>query len=175
MPGGRDQAVRHRVAPSASRTARAARAADSPLRRVHRPTEPASRFIRVHRPQHAGIPLLRRTGMATAPSRRHRDSPRWIQRDRARPWRAFLPGWPGAALLGRWERSGVPDRLGEAPIGLGFPGLADLGFGAPDAAPGRLDGLPAERPAAGFSERAALRATARSASGDSLRSPPSRL
>jgi hypothetical protein len=57
----------------------------------------------------------------------------------------------------------------------GLPGFGVLKFGEAGLAPGRLDDRVIPLPATGFSERAAFRATARSASGDNFRSPPSRL
>lgn len=57
----------------------------------------------------------------------------------------------------------------------GLPGFAVLKLEDAGLVPGRLDDLGPPLPAAGFSDRAALRATARSASGDNCRSPPSRL
>ena len=57
----------------------------------------------------------------------------------------------------------------------GLPGFAVLKLEYAGLVPGRLDDLGPPLPAAGFSDRAALRATARSASGDNFRSPPSRL
>jgi hypothetical protein len=54
----------------------------------------------------------------------------------------------------------------------GFPGLPALNSGAAGLLTGRLKDRLVPLPANGLSDRAALRATARSAKGDSFRSPP---
>ena len=85
---------------------------------------------------------------------------------------SLLSGRAPGALSKRLDELSV---LVFTAVDSGLPGFAVLKLEDAGLVPGRLDDLGPPLPAAGFSDRAALRATARSASGDNCRSPPSRL